>query len=160
MGMFNGTNPINQTPIVPGQQVVIPQITIPNNVGNVISRPQPPINQLTIRGGEKVARQFKLPPNSRAAIFDEEEPIFYFKETDENGNEIAFKKCSYVEIEDPPEPEYLTVQEFKSVLDDFKKSLKEEFFNGQSIRAQKQPDTKCGSDQSNTRSNATSANSK
>lgn len=160
MGMFNGTNPINQTPIVPGQQVVIPQITIPNNVGNVISRPQPPVNQLTIRGGEKVARQFKLPPNSRAAIFDEEEPIFYFKETDENGNEIAFKKCSYVEIEDPPEPEYLTVQEFKSVLDDFKKSLKEEFFNGQSVHTQKQPESRYGNDQINTKSYTTSANSK
>lgn len=160
MGIFNSSAPINQTPIVPGQQVVIPQITIPNNMGNVINRPQVPINQLTIRGGEKVARQFKLPPNSRVAIFDEEEPVFYFKETDENGNEIAFKKCSYEEIEDPPEPEYLTVQEFRSVLDDFKKSLKEEFFNGQSIRTPKQSDSRYGNDQIDTRSNAASANSK
>lgn len=130
--MFNGQ--IGQNPTYPNalnSQVVIPQITIPNNfqVGSQ------PIRSITV-AGEEVARKYKLPPNSKAALFDESAPIFYFKETDESGNEIAFKKCSYVEIEDPPEPEYLTVQEFRSSLDEFAKRLKEEFFDGESVRTQ------------------------
>ena len=125
---------IGQNPVYPNNassQVVIPQITFPNNfqVGT------PPIRSITV-AGEEVAKKYKLPPNSKAALFDESAPIFYFKETDESGNEIAFKKCSYAEIEEPPEPEYLTVQEFKSYLDEFAKNLKEEFFSEESVRAQ------------------------
>lgn len=126
-----------QTPaIVPNQQVVIPQITIPSGFQQYVSKnPNPPIVQITLKGKE-AAKNYKLPPNSRVAIFDEDEPIFYFKETDDSGNDIAFKTCSYVEVEDPPEPEYLTVQEFRSTLEEFAKRLKEELVDGQSIRAQ------------------------
>jgi len=128
-------NPI-QAPITPDSQVVIPQITIPSGFRQYVSKTSnPSITQITVQGKE-AAKNYKLPPNSRVAIFDENEPVFYFKETDDSGNEIAFKTCSYTEIEDPPEPEYLTVQEFRSTFEEFAKSLKEELLNGQSIRTQ------------------------
>ena len=127
MNMFNGTNAptaINPSPIMPGSQVVIPQITIPQT---------PSTNR--IKGGDEVAKKFKIPPNSRVAIFDEDEMVFWVKETDEYGNEIMFKKCTYAEVEEPPEPQYVTIEDLKTILGDFGKVLKEELLNGQSVRS-------------------------
>lgn len=122
--------------IVPNQQVVIPQITIPNGFQPYVSKNlEQPVTQITLKGKE-AAKNYRLPPNSRVAIFDEDNPVFYFKETDDSGNVISFKTCSYSEVEEPPEPEYLTVQEFRSTFEEFEKRLKEELVNGQSIRAQ------------------------
>ena len=137
MGVF--TNPpfqptVTQPFMTNPQQVVIPQITIPSNLNANRMQIQQPINQITIKGGDEVAKKFKLPPNSRAAIFDEDEAIFWVKETDENGNEIMFKKCTYVEVEDPPEPQYVTIDDLKAILGDFGKDLKEELLNGKFVR--------------------------
>lgn len=147
--LFNGGMPaLNPTPavppIVPGHQVVIPPITIPGNFQATPTMSPVPqtLNQITVRGKE-MARAYKLGPNSRVAIFDEDEQLFYFKETDANGNEIAFTTCSYSEIEEPPEPQYLTVQEFQQfqqsfqdTFSDFAKQLKEELANGKFIQPQ------------------------
>ena len=127
--MFN--NQIGQNPIYPEIQrspVVIPQITIPNP----LQANNQPIRSITV-DSEEVAKNYTLPPNSKTALFLETAPIFFFKQTDESGNVIAFKKCSYMEVTDPPEPEYLTVQEFRSTLDEFAKRLKEEILNGESV---------------------------
>ena len=160
MGMFNYTgtpNPVN--PILPGSQVVIPQITIPQNInGNRIM--QQPINQITIKGGDEVAKKYKIPPNSRVAIFDEDDAVFWVKETDEYGNEILFKKCSYVEVEEPPEPKYVTIDDLKTILGDFGKDLKEELINGQFVRTQKQSNGNGQSSNAKSNSSESSANSK
>lgn len=126
--MFTG-NTINTTPtpLIPNQQVVIPQITIPQGFQTT------PQSSITVKGKE-VAKNYKLPPNFRGALFDEDEPIFYYRETDANGNDICFMTCSYAEIEEPPEPEYLTVQEFKASMEEFRNKLKEDFSNGQFVR--------------------------
>ena len=116
-----GANPMNQNP-----QIVIPQITIPNSLHQQMNIQ--PVTQITVKG-EEAARNYKFPPNSRGAIFDEEKPVFYFKETDSSGNEIAFKICSYSEVIEPPKPEYLTVQEFRSAIADLEKRLKEGSIN-------------------------------
>lgn len=165
MSMFNGANTldpntINPSPIMPGSQVVIPQITIPQtqNLNRVIT--QRPINQIVIKGGDEVAKKFKIPPNSRVAIFDEDEMIFWVKETDEYGNEVTFKKCTYTEIEDPPEPQYVTIEDLKSILGDFGKDLKEELLNGQFVRTQKQSYGNGKSYSSESDANPDSANSK
>lgn len=93
---YNG----NINPFAPNSQVVIPQITIPQNFQPSVMN-QAPIVQITVKGKE-AAQKYKFPPNSRGAIFDEDEAIFYYKETDASGNEVVFKTCSYVEVEDPP----------------------------------------------------------
>ena len=136
MSMFNG-NTINSmpAPITPNQQVVIPQITIPQGFQTTPTVSGPPYNQITVKNKE-AAKNLKFPPKSRVAIFEEDNPIFYYKEIDEYGNEIAFKTCTYSELEDPPEPEYLTVQEFRKSLDEFAQKLKEELVDGKSVQSQ------------------------
>lgn len=163
MSMFNGTNAptaLNPSPIMPGSQVVIPQITIPQtpSMNRMVS--QQPINQIVIKGGDEVAKKFKIPPNSRVAIFDEDEMIFWVKETDEYGNEIMFKKCTYAEVEDPPEPQYVTIEDLKTILGDFGKDLKEELLNGQFVRSQKQSYGNSKPYNAKPDANADSANSK
>lgn len=129
MGMF-GANGINSmpAPIIPNQQVVIPQITIPQG----LSATQPFYGQLTAKGAD-AAKNIKLPPKVKAAIFDEDEEVFYFRETDALGNDIDFGVYSYAKVEDPSPPEYLTVQDAKSMLEEFAKKLKEDLSNGQLI---------------------------
>ena len=132
--IFNG-NTINSTPVplIPNQQVIIPPITIPNGFTALNSAPS--LQQVTAKG-KKLAKEYRLGPNSKIAIFDEDEPVFYFRETDANGNDVAFRTCSYAEIEEPAEPEYLTVKEFRTAMDELAKSLKEELSNGQSVQTQ------------------------
>ena len=122
-------NPI-PNPIIPSQQVVVPSVTIPQGFSAVPNQAiERPITSIIVHGKE-AAKNYQLPPGSRVAIFDDDESMFYYRETDERGNTISFKTCSYEEIEDPPEPQYLTVQEFKAALSDFAKELKEELSNG------------------------------
>ena len=49
------------------------------------------------------------------------------------GNDTNFGVYSYSKVEDPPPPEYLTVQDAKAMLDDFVKKLKEDLSNEQSV---------------------------
>lgn len=122
--LFNG-NTINSTPvpIIPSQQIVIPPVTIPQGFSPRNSYQT--YTQLTAKNKE-AAKNTKLGPNSKVAIFDEEDEIFYLRETDEYGNDVSFKTYMYTEVEDPPEPEYLTVQEFRKTMDDLMKKMKEE----------------------------------
>ena len=96
--------------------------------------PNPPaINIGRSRDLEKVngiesARQYQMPPNSRVALFDANEDIFYVKETDASGFPII-RKFRFVEEVDSPsvsteeENKYLTIEEFNK--------FKEELLNGQ-----------------------------
>lgn len=130
--MFNSgpaSYPPTQAPATP--QVVMPQMVFPQ----IQPQQQAPIVQLSTKGRE-AAMQYKLPPNSRVAIFDDDEEVFYYKETDASGNVVNFTPYSYTEIHDPPAPEYLTVQEFRSTMDEFAKKIREEINDGRSIRTQ------------------------
>lgn len=123
---FNG-NFVQPNPpqLFPQQQIVVPPITIPQGFST-----RPPIQvvqQMTARGPE-AAKKIPLGPGSKAAIFEEDpdKSVFYYRETDEYGNDIEFSVFSYEKVEDPPAPEYLTKQEFYSAMDEFVKRLKEE----------------------------------
>ena len=118
--MFTGLNQMGPSLIPNPQQVVIPQITIPQGFQINQSIPQ---NSIIVKGKD-IARSYKLPPNFRGALFDEDAPVFYSRETDANGNDVCFRTCSYAEIEEPAPPEYLTVQEFKTTMEAFAKKLK------------------------------------
>ena len=137
MSVFNGINgtAINPmaSPITPAQQVVIPQITIPQGLSSVF---QQPVTQLSVKGGAEAARKLQLPAGSRVAIFDDDADLFYYRELDQNGNEIAFDTFSYSKVEPPAPPRYLTVDEFRSELESFGKQLKEELGNGRSVRTE------------------------
>ena len=120
------TQALPQGPFSPGPQVVIPQITIPNGV----QRWEP----LTCKGRD-AAYKIYTPPGVRVPIFDEDEQVFYYKETDQYGNVIAFETYSYSKVEEPAPPEYVTTADFKWFVDEFNK-FKEELLNGKSFRSQ------------------------
>lgn len=108
-------------------QVVIPQITFPNNVQS--------FEPLTAKGKE-AAKGIYTPPGTKVPIFDTEDSIFYYKETDKFGNLVSFETYSYTKVEDPPPPQYATVDMIAEITDQIK-SLREEIVNGaQSIRRQ------------------------
>ena len=134
---FTGIAPqmsgIGNTPqLIPQQQIVVPPITIPQGFQ---AKPQAPtIQQLTAKGKE-AAKRIPLGPGSRAAIFEEDpdQDVFYYREVDEYGNDVDFGVYSYTKVEDPPEPEYLTKQEFYGAMDEFFKRLKEANANGEVV---------------------------
>ena len=108
-------------------QVVIPQITFPNNVRS--------FEPLTANGKE-AAKGIHTPPGTKVPIFDTEDSIFYYKETDKFGNVISFETYSYTKVEDPPPPQYATVDMIAELTEQIK-SLREDIANGaQSIRRQ------------------------
>lgn len=108
-------------------QVVIPQITFPNNVQS--------FEPLTAKGKE-AAKGIHTPPGTKVPIFDTEDSIFYYKETDKFGNVVSFETYSYTKVEDPPPPQYATIDMIAELTDQIK-SLREDIANGaQSIRRQ------------------------
>lgn len=128
----NVVNPNGTIPLIPQQQMVIPPVTIPQGF---TAKPQyASVKQFTCKGAE-AAKKVPIGPNSRVAIFDENEGsnLFYFRETDENGADVGFGTYRYEEVLPPPEPEYLTKDEFYKALDNFAKSLKEDLVNGKSV---------------------------
>lgn len=126
----NGSNSVTGGPFGNNQSVVIPQITIPTTP---VSFQQ--YRQLTAKGKD-VAKGMAIPPSTRAAIFDEDDDVFYFKETDRLGNVIAFDTYRYSKVEEPAPPQYVTVDSFNSLLEEVKK-LREDISNGQqSVRRQ------------------------
>ena len=123
-----GMSPAFPSAFPGAQQVVIPQITIPS--------PQP-IRQVSqgvdlyrVRGMDG-AKQFPTQPNSRYALFDEDEDVFYVKVTDQNNYPISLKRFCFIEEEepDPNTPQYVTMEEFNR--------FKEDVLNGkQSVRSE------------------------
>ena len=116
----------NAGPFGQTSTVVIPQLTIPNG----IQRFEP----ITAKGRDAAYKMY-TPPGVRVPIFDEEEPVFYYKETDQAGNIIAFDTYDYTKREEPKPPEYLTVDMFNAFVSEFNK-FKEDVTNAQSIRSQ------------------------
>lgn len=130
------------TAVPSSTQVVIPQITLqqPNNLFNglglqSITSTQPLYEQigpqlLKVHGTDG-AKQFPTVPNAVYALFDDTDNIMFFKATDKNNYPILLKRFRYAEEEEtvPVPPEYVTKQEYESLLSDFEK-LKEEIESG------------------------------
>ena len=134
---FTG-NAIQQQPsLIPQQQIVVPPITIPNGFQ---AAPKPPTYYQLTAHGKDAAKNIPLGPNSKVAIFEDDPDvnIFYYRETNEYGNDVAFTVNSFEEVKEPPPPEYLTKPQFDSALSEafsnfakqLKEELKEELKNG------------------------------
>lgn len=120
MGLFDNTafNPYGymapyQRPIVPNP----PQINV--------AQPQQSRDLEKVNGIES-ARQYQMPPNSRVALFDTNDDIFYVRETDASGFP-TIRAFRFVEVQDAKpdsdQPQYITREEFNK--------FKEEVLNGQ-----------------------------
>lgn len=130
MSSIYGFGPNSTTatgPFGQNSQVVIPQITFPSGVQN--------FEPLTANGKE-AARNIYTPPGTRVPIFDTEDSIFYYKETDKFGNIVSFETYAYEKLEEPAPPQYVTTDMFSELVEQVK-SLREEIANGtQSVRRQ------------------------
>lgn len=118
-----GFNPnMIQTPTMQPRAMVPnpPQI---NTVGVLQPRELEKVN------GIESAKQYPMQPNSRVALFDMNEDIFYVKQTDASNFPTIRKFRFYEELEQPAQapqvdsPQYVTMDEFNA--------LKEEINNGQ-----------------------------
>lgn len=136
----NGQYLYPSTQAVPnGQQVVIPQITIPQNLPSFMPNTLTGTQQKPVIGTEPIkvhgmdgAKAYPTQPNSSYAMFDDNDDIFYYKVTDHNNYPISLRRFRFYEEEEPvpePPPEYVTMDEFRK--------FKEEMLNGkQSVRSQ------------------------
>lgn len=114
-------------PFGQNSQVVIPQITIPNGVQKY---------EPLVANGKDAAKNIYTPPNTKVPIFDSEDSIFYYKETDQYGNIVSFETYTYSKVEEPPPPQYVTVDAFGELVNEVR-SLREDIANGsQSVRRQ------------------------
>ena len=116
----NGSNlygVTGQPTFVPSsQQVVIPQITIPQPFQTNQQFQQPVIQgpQLYRVKGMDGAKRFQTVANACYALFDEDEDVMYIKETDGN-NYPSIRRFVFSEEDEPapaPPPEYVTVEDF------------------------------------------------
>ena len=146
-----------QMPIPGSQQVVIPQITIPTSqpFAGFQSQPQSLSQAVDLYRVKDMdgAKQFQMTPNSRVALFKEDDDVMYIKQTDNNNYPISLKRYRFYEEEEPaPEapPEYATKEDlsnwikanddrFSEIMASFNQgldSLREEIANGkQSVRS-------------------------
>ena len=123
--------PMQQTPVPSSQQVVIPQITIPQPMQSyqmpqayspaALSGPQ--LNKVHGLDG---AKQFITQANAMYALFDDDDDVMYIKVTDANNYPVSLKRYRFHEEEEPaPQspPEYVTKTEFE----EFKKTPAETY---------------------------------
>ena len=113
--------PMQQTPVPSSQQVVIPQITIPQPMQSyqmpqayspaALSGPQ--LNKVHGLDG---AKQFITQANAMYALFDDDDDVMYIKVTDANNYPVSLKRYRFHEEEEPAPkdpPEYVTKTEFE-----------------------------------------------
>ena len=74
--------------------------------------------------GIEGARQFQktMPPNSKDAVFDKVEPVFFALAVDANGIPQPIKRCPYT-MEDVPEPGSDTIT--RKDFEDFKQEIRD-----------------------------------
>ena len=152
-------NPYPQAPTaVPnGQQVVIPQITIPQPLQNYYQTPGVP-SQLSAPGttlpnaydipgpqllktttGVDGVKQYPTVANASYAIFAEDDDVFWVKTTDKNNYPVSLRRFRFYEEEEPVTAVEETVSkaDYEKLADQVKslqmeiRSMKEERANGQ-----------------------------
>ena len=150
MSIVPGSYQSPYTTAVPSnQQVVIPQITIPQPW----TQTQNPYTSIQTHQLDKIknlddAKRFSTLANSRYALFMEDDDVMYIKETDNNNYPTLTRYRFYQEDEPIPEApvEYvtkdelksyklITIDEYNSLIENMEK-LKEEVANAkQSVRS-------------------------
>lgn len=121
--MSNLFDPYNLNSIG-AQQIPLQRMMVPNPP-QINAAPQQQRDLEKVNGIES-ARQYIMPPNSRVALFDINDDIFYVRETDASGFPTIRKFRFYEEIENnvqTQETQYLTLDEFNK--------FKEELINGE-----------------------------
>lgn len=85
------------------------------------------VDQIIPTKGFEGAKSYPLGPNSRVALFDDSENVFYVKSTDENGFP-TIRVFDYTERLPEEDLKSITINDLKSII---KESIKEELSNGQ-----------------------------
>ena len=86
--------------------------------------PSSPPHTIPEVDGIEGARQFQktMPPNSKDAVFDKVEPVFFALAVDANGIPQPIKRCPYT-MEDVPEPGSDTIT--RKDFEDFKQEIRD-----------------------------------
>ena len=89
-----------------------------------VSSPSAPPHTIPEVDGIEGARQFQktMPPNSKDAVFDKVEPVFFALAVDANGIPQPIKKCTYT-MEDVPETGSDGIT--RKDLEDFKQEMRD-----------------------------------
>ena len=139
MSIVQSANPYQAIPTVAPnpQQVVIPQITIPqplqyySQVQNQTPLPAynvPGPQLLKTSNGIDGAKQLPTVANGTYAIFEEDDDVFYVKVTDKNNYPVSLRRFRFFEEEEPVQEaaeETVTKEEYQKLFDEVK-SLREE----------------------------------
>ena len=139
-----GMNPFPQAPtaVPSGQQVVIPQITIPQPLNNYYQTQGVPNLQpaalpnaydvpgpqlLKTANGVDGVKQFPTVANAAYAIFAEDDDVFWVKETDKNNYPVSLRRFRFYEEEEPKliQEEPVSRQDYEALLNEVK-GLREE----------------------------------
>lgn len=89
-------------------------------------------DDLKIVNGRQSAEQYAMMPNSRTILLDSTCDRFYLKETDASGLS-SIKTYDFTEVIDNPQPNYITLDQLKEVLDQY------EFAPKKHVEEPKQP---------------------
>ena len=111
-GLFPGTITSPQVYAPPINQYIVPQN---------YTRMQKTSNLIRVNGMDS-AKAYPATPGSETMLFDENDDVMYFKETDINGYSTIRKFRFTEEIDMPKETKYVTVEDFEK--------FKEEILNG------------------------------
>ena len=94
--------------------------------------PTLPVTQqdiLSIKGGVETAKTYPTRPNSRVALFDEDDDVFYMIRTDQNGYKSEIRRFRFVE--EPIESQngsYVSKEDFNTLreeMGDVKQSIQQ-----------------------------------
>lgn len=110
----------------PQPQGIVPGGTYTPNVGATYQPSiQQPVDAVIRVNGQAGAEAYSLPPNSQAALFDENSDYFWFKKTD-SGGYATLRKFSFVE-ETPARAQQIDTSKFatKEEVETLQKSLDE-----------------------------------
>ena len=112
-----------------GQPIQMPQFAAAPVQQNNTVGPQ----VIRIKGGSDAAKQFPTVANASYALFEEDDDVFWFKQTDKNNYPVVLERYRFVQEDEPqpvPPEEMVTKSEYNALLEEVRK-LREEIHNGQ-----------------------------
>lgn len=81
------------------------------------------------------AEQYSMMPNSRVILMDANLDRFYLKETDASGM-ARIKTYDFTEVKEPPQPNYITMEQLEEVLSRYEFTPKQKESDSQFINKQ------------------------
>lgn len=89
--------------------------------------PQPQRNEFAYVDSLECAKAYQCKPNTVTMLMENDNPIFYRKETDMNGRTISFKAFDFVEHkEENKEEKFITREDFEKEIAELKALLHKE----------------------------------